>query len=131
MATNGNPGELTPRQRRAITTLLGSKNVQEAAALSNVGERTLYRWMTEPAFKAALLAAEGEAIDAATRRLISLIEPAAEELENILTGFGGNVNAQTRLRAVDIIFSQMARLRELRNVEERLTALEAAISAKH
>jgi transcriptional regulator with PAS, ATPase and Fis domain len=48
MAINGNYSErLTHRQKRAITALLASKDVKAAAEVAKIGERTLYRWMTQ------------------------------------------------------------------------------------
>jgi hypothetical protein len=46
--------ELTPKQQDAIIALLNEPNVTKAATTAGVGERTLYRWMTESAFKAEL-----------------------------------------------------------------------------
>ena len=46
--------ELTPKQQDAIVALLNEPNVKKAAETAGVGERTLYRWMTEPAFKTEL-----------------------------------------------------------------------------
>src|SRR4051812_4316410 len=52
---------LSPRQDQAVAALLQEPTIGRAAAASAVGERTLRRWMTEPVFRAALLAARREA----------------------------------------------------------------------
>jgi hypothetical protein len=57
---------LTPKQQRAVRALLEHKSVGEAASSIGVGERTLFRWLTDPAFKLALSAAESDLLDAAT-----------------------------------------------------------------
>lgn len=72
MANNGISKPLTNRQRRAIAALLSQSDITAAALAAHVGVRTLHRWMNTPDFKAALLAAEGDAIDRATQRLIGL-----------------------------------------------------------
>jgi transposase len=46
---------LTRRQRRAITALLGARTLEAAAQAAGVSRKTLSRWMTKPAFRAALL----------------------------------------------------------------------------
>ena len=124
MAINGNPG-LTSRQRRAIAALLSSRDVKAAALAAHVGERTLYRWMGEPGFRAALSLAEGGAIDGATRRLLTLTDPAITTIALVMADHGNP--AGVRLRAAQAVLDYLLRLRELRNIETRLEALERAI----
>lgn len=114
--------ELSTNQRVAIAALLSSKTIGEAATQAGCGERTLYTWLTDAAFRAELNAAEGEVIDAATRRLIALQDKAIAALETIL--IGKKQRANHKLRAAEIVLSQMLKLRELRNLEARLAALE-------
>jgi hypothetical protein len=125
MASNGTPGKLLPRQRRAIVALLTSKDVKAAAELAKVGERTLYRWMQMPAFRLALLSAEGDAIDQATRQLITLQGPAIDVIAGILADQDNH--PAVRLRAAQSVLDYLLRLRELRDVESRLAALEAKV----
>jgi transposase len=122
MADNGT--ELTTRQQRTIAALLAARNVREAAKQVKVPERTVYTWLAEPAFRAALYEAEGHLIDAATRRLLHHQDVA---LTVILTIMADRDNpAGVRLRAAQSVLEQLLKLRELRNVEQRLTALELA-----
>lgn len=120
MATHGS--DLTSRQQRAIAALLASKNVSEAAHAAGVGERTLYRWLAEDdAFRAGLNRVEGQMLDTAARRLLSLQEQAVGTLEYLL------IQAESesvRLRAAQVAIETSLKLRELRDVERRLTALE-------
>ena len=124
MAENGR--KLSTKQKRAIAALLSQKSVRAAALSAAVGERTLYRWLSDAEFRAALAAAEGDAIDQATRRLIAMTGKAADELQAILTDLDSTPSV--RLRAIELIFANALRLRELRNVEERLAALEKAVN---
>lgn len=125
MATKGNPEELTTPKRRAIAALLSTRNVLEAARAAHVGERTLHRWLCEPVFRAAVLEAEGAAIDQAARRLIGMQDGAIDTLSELLDDVG--TPAAVKLRTAQAILDYLLRLRELRNVEQRLTDLEAAI----
>lgn len=118
--------KLTPKQEQAIRALLTSKNVGEAAVAAGVSERTLYRWLTDPAFRAALSVAEGDLLDAATRRLLTLQDDAIGAFEDVLTG-GPDVTDTARLRAAQAVLDYLLKLREMRSVEERLTALEAKV----
>lgn len=121
MATNGS---LSSRQQRAVAALLASKNVAEAACIAGVGERTLYRWLAEDqGFRAALSQAEGDLLDTATRRLLTLQGKAIDTLEHLLD------SAETegvRLRAAQVAIDTSLKLREMRDIEQRLTALEQA-----
>lgn len=125
MATNGNPGGLTTRQKRAIVALLAERDVKAAAQACGIGYRTLCRWLDDSAFRAELTGAEGEAIDAATRRLLQLQDPA---IDTISATMDDQANpAAVRLRAAQIALETLLKLRELRNLEQRLAELEAAV----
>lgn len=128
MAGKGNPDELSSKQRAALAALMTAPNVKAAAATCGCGERTLHRWMREPVFKAALQELEGNAIDQAARRLAGLSDTAISALSWVLTSRDTPVG--TRLRAATSILDQLLRLHELRNLEERLTALEERIGGK-
>ena len=52
MATEAHP-ELDPKQEIALTALMNDPNIKRAAEAAGVGERTLHRWLDEPAFIAA------------------------------------------------------------------------------
>ena len=126
MANNGT--QLTAKQSRAIGALLSCRTVADAAERAKVGKRTLDRWLTDPVFKARLAAAEGELIDAATRRLLQAQSLAIGTLEDILQD--PKVAASVRLRAAQVVIDAMLKLRELRSIEDRLRALEEAAHAK-
>ena len=124
MAGNG----ITRNQNRAITALLANATVTDAAAQTGIGHRTLCRWLAEDnAFQAALAQAEGRAIDAATRHLVSLADQAINVLRQ--TMLDDEVSATVRVRAAQSVLDHLLKLRELRNVEQRLTKLEEALYA--
>jgi len=127
MAKNGNRNEdLSWRQKRAITSLLIERDVKTAATAAKVGHRTLCRWLTEEPFRAALSEAEGDAIDGATRRLVGLADSAVDTLGDLLDS--KDASESVRLRAAQSIIDNLLKLRELRNLEQRITALEERIA---
>ena len=128
MTENVTERELTSQQHRFIAALLVSKNTREACKLANVGERTAYRWLAEPRFTAALSSAEGGQIGDATRRLLALADTAIGELEAVLVD--ATAPRSVKVRAAGLVLDQLLALRELRNTEARLAALEAALYAK-
>ncbi len=122
MSKNGAQKELTTAQHRALASLLVSKNVRAAAEASGIAERTLWRWLEDTRFALALSAAEGQAVDAAVRRLVGLQDKAVDVLEKVLDD--EEALASLKLRAAIAVLEQLIKLRELRNVESRLAALE-------
>jgi hypothetical protein len=198
MAENGNPKTgniLSPKQARAISSLLTTQDVKAAAQLAGIGYRTLCRWLDDPTFRAGLMRAEGEAIDTATRRLVAEQEKAVSALAEasdqagqmigvniadfiheeprIVTIGQGDTRREfyiesasldweeihkrgylvkklsfgrygptieihdplaaisLKLRAAEAVLNYLLRMRELRTIEERLSALEEAYEKEH
>lgn len=123
MATSGT---LSAKQTAAIAALLdpAHSSVTAAAKAAGVPLRTMHRWFGDEAFVTALRQAEGEALDAATMRLVSVVTPAVHVFVNIMADKSNPPGV--RLRAAQMVIDSTVRLRELRNVEMRLAALEAA-----
>jgi hypothetical protein len=124
-ADDTKPKELTSTQRKAIAHLLASRNVEEAAKASGISERTLYRWMADEVFHAALVEAETHAIDYAVRRLVVLQDRAIDTLADVLENEKASITI--KVRASLGLIDALIRLRELRNLEGRLVALEQMI----
>ncbi len=117
---------LTAPQRRAITALLEQRDIRAAAKAARVGETTLYRWLREDAsFVAELRTVEGMVIDTVTRRLLQHQDVAMTTILRIMAD--QEYPASIRLKAATAVVEFMLKLRDLRNVEERLTALEAQL----
>ena len=120
MSENDTP-QISPRQRQAVEALMTAPTIRAAARLAKVSERQLYRWLDAPAFRAELHRAEGEALGGAARRLAALAGQAVETLAGALDADVGH----SRIRAAVAILEQAQRLRELTDLEARITALEA------
>ncbi len=113
--------ELTIKQRRAIKALMVSSSLSEAARAAGVSPRSLTRWLDDPTFRAELTRQEQAAIDAASRRLAGLAAEAVREVEAILKS---EAAPSIKLRTAEMILSHLLRLRELVNLEARVSALE-------
>jgi len=120
-------GQITAQQTKAIEVLLTSRSIQQASETCGLAYKTLRRWLEDPTFKAALTQREGETLDAATRRLSGLGNEAIDTMAAIMAN---GENETVRLRAAQAVFDNSLRLREARAVDERLTALEAAVYDK-
>ena len=113
---------LTPRQLRAVNALLTHPTVAAAAGVLGVAPSTIYRWLGENAFRAALAQAEGEAVAAAGRRLAALAQGALDELARAMTD--AQTPAPTRVRAAEVVLGHLLKYREIVQFENRLDALE-------
>jgi len=117
---------VTPKKRRAVEALLTNPDVTQAAKASGVSRNTLYRWMKEPDFMVAVANAEADALTGMSRALVKLGDQAAAVLRDAMNDPETPIN--TRLRAADTVFSRLLQLRELVNVEKRVTELEERVS---
>ncbi len=121
---------ITPKQRKAIESLMTNANVLEAAKAAGVSRQTIYRWMnTDVAFQQALCRAETEALTGLSRSLVTLGVKATQTLEQTLSDQSSSAGA--RVRAADIILGQLLQLRELVSLEERISRLEQQLDNKN
>ena len=116
--------ELNTNQKRAVPALLAYGTVTAAAAALGLGEKTLYRYLENPAFKAELDKAVKGLIDSAGVRLYAGQDAALDTLEDIMES--GKREADRRLAAVNWL-TFAVKWREIQNVEDRLKALEEAV----
>ena len=118
--------KITRNQRRAIKALLKYPTIEQVAEVIGVSSRTIFRWLDDPGFRLELGQAEGEAIDRITRRLLVLADKALLAIEDILDNPDQDGASNKRL-AAQAILDQLLKLRELRNIENRLSDLEKAV----
>lgn len=115
---------ITVKQQKAVTALLSERTARDAARLAGISERTLYNWLALPAFRSALKSAEADALDTVTRRLSSGQALALDTLEKLIQSAR---HESTKLTACVSWLNMFMKYHELRDVDERLTALEAAV----
>ncbi len=117
--------ELTPKQRRAIAALVQTGEIQAAADATGVSRTSLYAWLKTPAFQDALRAAESDALHELTRGLLALGKRSTRAVTAVLDDPGATHGE--RLRAADLILGRLLQLRELVDLEGRISALEQRI----
>jgi len=115
---------LSGKKEEALLALLTARNVEDAARMADVPLRTLYRWMKEPLFDAEYRKAKRAAFGQAISRLQQGSGAAATTMLKLMVDT--NVNASTRLRAADCVFTHAKSAIELEEVEARVAALEQA-----
>lgn len=112
---------LTRNQKKAIPALLQAKTIAEAAAAAGLGERTLYRYLRDDTFRAALARAESDAINTAARRLVAGSAEALDTLHALMTSAE---RENVRRLAASHWLDSVLRWAELVQLEQRLSALE-------
>lgn len=117
-------GRLSSKQRAAIVALLSCGSVRDAAAVADIAERTLYRWLTLPAFRAELERAGDEAVSEAVRCLSDTARIAVLTLRGVLED--PRVSPAVRVRAAGVVLANVLGLRELVVLADRVSVLESA-----
>lgn len=117
---------ITLKQQKAIAALLTERTTTAAAKKAGISERTLYTWLGDPAFRGALRTAEKSILDDVTRRLSAGQTLALDTLEKLVKSAR---HESTKLRASVAWLEMSLKYRDAQDIEERLTALEAAINA--
>jgi len=122
---NNSENSISTKQQKAIAALLSERTFGAAAKRAGIGERTLYNWLNESAFRAALRSAESAMLETVTRRLSVGQSLALDALETLITK--AKHESTRRQAAVDWLNLSLKFMDTL-NIDERLTALEAAIN---
>lgn len=124
MVTDSHQDELSPKQRAAVAALVAGtpRGVLGAAEAAGVSEQALHRWLKQPAFRAALAAAQEDAIAGAVRELTGLAASAVDVLRAVMDD--SNASDGVRVRAAVAALELLLRLRDSVEFERRLAALE-------
>jgi hypothetical protein len=109
----------------ALAALLSTRTVAAAAEQVGVGERTLGRWMAEPAFKARYREARQQIVEHAIGRLQQATDEAVEALRR---------NLECGVPAVEVgaakaVVEYVLKVGDVFDLAARLAALEAAGAA--
>ena len=112
-------------RQAAITALVSSPNVKEAAQTCGISERTLHRWLKEPEFIQQLNEAQRGVTNQIMNAVISRAERAAETLDTIMTN--GKASTHARVTAARTILEFAYKSMEIRDITQRLEALETEL----
>jgi transposase-like protein len=121
---SGSKEKLGAKQEAAILALLSSRNVEEAARAADVNQRTLFRWMKEPAIDRAYRAARRAAFAQSVGRLQQASSAAVSTLLKVMVDPG--TPASTKVRAADSMLAHTIKAIEVDDIEARVTQLECA-----
>lgn len=115
---------LSANQKKALSALLTSKSVRDAAKTCGLAERTVWRYLAEDLFLQALRSEQSAIYAAASVRLSEGTDKALEELESLMTGAKSEA---VKRQAISDWLSYGFKLWELQELESRIAALEERI----
>ena len=115
--------DLSTNQARAIGALLACATIEKAAEQAGLSKRTIYRYLNAATFKAALRARQDQAIAAAVAALAGLAGKSIETLRGVMED--PEAAQGVRTRAALGVLDHVHRMMELRDLAERVAALEA------
>lgn len=121
--------ELTRLQRDAVAAVVVSKNYKEAAEIADCSESSIYKWMRDPVFRAAVLERENGLRAASGRRLARDAQSSLDVIYNIMTDEGNP--AGLRLQAAKAWQDYLIKTGDITELENRVTILEAKSNGKH
>jgi hypothetical protein len=111
--------KLQPRHRRAIAALLAG-TVEDAARTVGVTERTIYNWLNDSEFAAALAAAETDALANAARLMAGGAEKAIAALTDVIDNA---IDNREKIAAARAFLSSLPNVRLLGSIEAKLAKL--------
>ena len=121
------PQELSPTQAAAIEALVSARTIKAAAEQAGVTRQTIYTWMqTDPAFRAAYRYIREAAFANVGHGLLALGEKAVEAYADVLEG-PALPGAFTLAKTADSIISNIFKLREFMEIDERLASIESRL----
>lgn len=121
-------GTLSTNQRRALTALLSEPTIRAAAQSAGLGERTVYRYLANDAFRAELSERQAAILAQVTAAMVGLSGRAVETLRDVLDD--GEASASVKVRAA-LGWLQAARQGvELQDLAQRVDRLEERMEAQ-
>jgi hypothetical protein len=119
---------LKSEQLKAIEALVTIGTVAAAASAADRAPKTIHTWLKLPEFVAVLREAEAAALDNLSRELVGLAGEAVATLRATMAS--ETASAGIKIRAAEVVLTNLLKLRELYQFEARLAAMEAALENK-
>lgn len=115
--------DLTSNQRKALAALLTHTSVEAAAESIGLARSTLFRYLADDMFKAALAAAETAAIEQAARLMAGASVGAVVALRDVL--HDPAAGPKVKVSAARSILALLPSVRLLGSIEQKLADLES------
>jgi hypothetical protein len=118
----GHGAKFGRKKEQAIVALLSQRSVEDAAHVTEVSAKTLWRWLSVPEFRDEYLQARRQVFSQAAARLQQASGAAVSVLLSIM--LDANAPVASRVRAAACVLDKAASAMELEDLEIRLARLE-------
>ena len=115
--------DLNNRQKKSLSLLVSAKTVAEGCKKASISPKTYYEWMKNPLFKEELARQQNDISD---KTIGTLRESMGKAIGVLVALLDSKTESTRRLAASDLLAHGM-RLRELEEIEERLSSVERII----
>lgn len=105
---------------RLAAELASGKTVREAATVTGLSERTAFRRLDDPTFKARVAELRSETVRTAAGRLVDGMTEAANVLRSLLADPDPNIRHKSAVKLIDLA----VKVTELADLERRVEELE-------
>ena len=119
---------LSPKQHQVILQLFAGKSIAEISRDLGPARQTLYNWLHDPVFSAAVEAIERQSLSALSRDLIGLGGDAIRVLKETLDD--PTASQAARIRAANIVLDSLINMRTWVSIEQRIAKLENETGAE-
>ena len=117
---------LSPRQQAALPIVAALPTIVQAARAANVGESTLRRWLTDPAFSSCIDELRRQSANIARQKLLALTPLCVSVLADAMR----DPDPAIRLRAANYTLSFNLRATELENLRSDVADLRSAVNSR-
>ena len=125
-ADDGGDGPaLSPRQRRAIPLVAYHTTITAASRAARISERTLHRWMTDPAFRDEVERARENPVQLCSQAVFALLPKAVEVLSAALDLDDAGLRLDAAIRITELWLDLQERTDNRHNLQDILDALES------
>jgi len=118
--------KLTTKQAKAIPKILAARTHEEGCQAAGISKTTFYTWMQDETFKGEFERQRNGIVETAFGMIAQNVERAVSALVGLLDSKDDRLR---RLTANDIV-SHFLKHRELKEIEDRLTAIEGQLSLR-
>jgi len=119
--------KLTPKQLRAISCILESSSIEEAAKKAKVSRASIYNWLKNEKFK-EILKKEREALFVES---LEVLRQATRKAANVLINLLKSNDETTKRLAAKEIINLTLRTTEIWDLEERMSKIEEIVEQKY
>lgn len=120
-----NTGVLNAKQNKALRAIITTPTIKEAADVSGISERTIYRYINDPQFMTAYRSLKSEIMRGVTNKIQLSSTTAIDTLVDVMENSKSDI---ARVQAASKILDLTYQTYETEDLEARLDAIEKLAS---